>query len=165
MGPLCTWADVRLSDKWEAGGDEGTRKRQVMYLRGRTWVKGSCGPYLGGKEWNNWTDGQWWGLRLGKRLVRRSRTGCFNIKFIVAYIWFMLETKGWSKYLSPSLVIPLWYRQDFVMVTTSGSDNGWEDGKLLFHCRHLWHIQALGLLPKQLSHTESREGRGSLLQR
>lgn len=31
----------------------GTRKRQVMYLRGRTWVKGSCGPYLGGKEWNN----------------------------------------------------------------------------------------------------------------
>lgn len=52
MGPLCTWADVRLSDKWEAGGDEGTR-RQVMYLRDRTWVKGSCGPYLGGKEWNN----------------------------------------------------------------------------------------------------------------
>lgn len=27
VGRLCTWVDVRLSDKWEARGDVGTKRR------------------------------------------------------------------------------------------------------------------------------------------
>ena len=149
--------------EWEAVAR--IRRRWMLCRWGWSWVRRSSGLYIlkeRSRVIETFVDGE--SLGLGRGWSGESWQGVSILALMYHYGGFVVGAKGWTSYFLP-VFSNVSSTQKWVLLTlvTLGSNYGWESA--VAPCQHPWHIQVLGLLPRQLPGTESREGRDSLLQR